>query len=313
MGCRNMFVVDLVEEIVGEGGSRSSWLVHEHDSSQLVSQQNVATRVFWSRSRLPLNALIGSKQRVSPFYRVLLHLPLWSSCRHERNVGESFAQSRQQLVARDFPHGKQRVAPFYHDLGLDLVGLIGNIWIVEQLLVVQQLLNPISFIQSCFKEIFWGGRGDAHTFLVYHFSSFHPNNFRDTMSWECIAKNGGVRSRLIELQSFLHSKMNVDPIHRVLMFLPCCMHVPCKTRRFQVDRVRMLLFLSMGSTGRKNTVCLLLKFWPPGINPELMMECKLIAHPMWWKYSKKSLGINALSCNEGSMRLRPEWPWRARR
>ena len=31
----------------------------------------------------------------------------------------------------------------------------------------------------------------------------------------------------------------------------------------------------MGSTGRKNTVCLLLKFWPPSIHPELMMESKL--------------------------------------
>ena len=41
--------------------------------------------------------------------------------------------------------GKQRVYPFYHDLGLDLVGLIGHFWIVEELLllVVEQLLNPI--------------------------------------------------------------------------------------------------------------------------------------------------------------------------
>ena len=29
-------------------------------------------------------------------------------------------------LARDLRHGKQRVSPFYHDLGLDLVGLIGN-------------------------------------------------------------------------------------------------------------------------------------------------------------------------------------------
>ena len=36
------------------------------------------------------------------------------------------------------------VSPFYHDLGLDLVGLIGNFWFVEQLLplVVEQLLKP---------------------------------------------------------------------------------------------------------------------------------------------------------------------------
>ena len=44
-----------------------------------------------------------------------------------------------------------------------------------------------------------------------------------------------------------------------------------------------------------------------------MMECKLIAHPTWQMYSKKLIGINTLSCNERSMRLRPEWPWRARR
>ena len=31
---------------------------------------------------------------------------------------------------------------------------------------------------------------------------------------------------------------------------------------------------------RSNTVCLLLKICPPGINPEFVMECKLIAHPM---------------------------------
>ena len=48
-------------------------------------------------------------------------------------------------LARDLRRGKQRVSPFYHDLGLDVVGLIGNFWIVEQIvhLVVEQLLNPI--------------------------------------------------------------------------------------------------------------------------------------------------------------------------
>ena len=39
MGCMLCFVVDLAEEIVGEGGSRSASRAHEHDSSQLVSQQ----------------------------------------------------------------------------------------------------------------------------------------------------------------------------------------------------------------------------------------------------------------------------------
>ena len=41
-------------------------------------------------------------------------------------------------------------------------------------------------------------------------------------------KNDCVRSSLIELQSFLHCKIDVDPIHRILMFLPwfyaCIVH-----------------------------------------------------------------------------------------
>ena len=47
--------------------------------------------------------------------------------------------------ARDSRHGKQRVSPFYQDLGLELVGVIGNFKIVEQLVhqVVEQILNPI--------------------------------------------------------------------------------------------------------------------------------------------------------------------------
>ena len=46
MGRRHHFVVDLVEVLVDEGGSRSASRVHEHDSFQLVSQQNVVIRVF---------------------------------------------------------------------------------------------------------------------------------------------------------------------------------------------------------------------------------------------------------------------------
>ena len=82
-------------------------------------------------------------------------------------------------------------------------------------------------------------------------------------------------------EGWLRSIFDVDPIHRVLMFLPCFMHVLCKTRCTQVVCVKSLCSLSIRSTSRKNTVCLLLKFWPPGINPQLMMECKLIAHPTW--------------------------------
>ena len=92
----------------------------------------------------------------------------------------------------------------------------------------------------------------------------------------------------------------------------CCMY---RARRgaFKLLPSGSLCSLSIRFTSRENTICLLLKFWPPVINPELMMECKLIAHPTRSMYLKKSSEIKSLSCNEGSTRLRPEWPSRARR
>ena len=100
-----------------------------------------------------------------------------------------------------------------------------------------QLLHPIMFQGNLWRRSRW-----SIDFFVYDFFSFHPNNFRDTIGWECVVKDDGVRSCLIELQSFLLSKFDVDPIHRVLMFIPCFLHVLCKTRCTQVDRVRILVF-----------------------------------------------------------------------
>ena len=56
-------------------------------------------------------------------------------------------------------------------------------------------------------------------------------------------KNDSVRSSLIELQSFLYSKIDVDPIYCVVMSLPCFMHVLCMTWYTQVDRIRILVIL----------------------------------------------------------------------
>ena len=89
-------------------------------------------------------------------------------------------------------------------------------------------------------------------------------------------KNDGVRSCLLELKSFLLSKFDVDPKHRILSFF----HVFClyhaKRGSFRSILFGSLCSLFIGSTDVKNTVCLLLKFCPPGINPEFVMECKLI-------------------------------------
>ena len=114
-------------------------------------------------------------------------------------------------------------------------------WLVR--LETSGLLHNLSFwslsmflFLSCLKEIFGG-------FFVYDFASFHPDKFRNTISWKCFMENDSVRSRLIELQSFSYSKIDVDPIHSVLMPLPCFMHVLCKTRCSQVDRVKILVLL----------------------------------------------------------------------
>ena len=96
-----------------------------------------------SRKQLGAFDFHHGKQRVSPFYHV-------SQLLHEKNVLR-FPENGMLLF-----EGKQRVSPFYHDLGLDLFGLIGNFWIVEQLLPsgCRTTSEPNSFILSCFKEIF---------------------------------------------------------------------------------------------------------------------------------------------------------------
>ena len=54
--------------------------------------------------------------------------------------------------------------------------------------------------------------------MTHIFSRFHHNNFRDTISWECVVKDDCIRSCLTELQSFPLS--NFDPVHRVFVSSP---------------------------------------------------------------------------------------------
>ena len=116
-----------------------------------------------------------------------------------------------------------------------------------------------------------------YTFFVYDFSSFHPNNFRNTTSWKCFMKNEGVGSSLAELQSFPHSKIDVDPICCVLMSLPCFLHGLCMTRYIQVDRIRILVILVHGIKKQKTTVCLLLIFstsrYQSRIDDGMLIDC----------------------------------------
>ena len=87
-----------------------------------------------------------------------------------------------------------------------------------------QFLNPIMSQGNLRKRSRW-----FNYFFVFDSSNFHPNGFRDTNKL-AVYRNEWQRSLAENYNPFLMSKFDIDPIHRVLMFLPCCMHVPCKTR-----------------------------------------------------------------------------------
>ena len=132
--------------------------------------------------------------------------------------------------------------------------------------------EPNSFIQSCFKEILGGGRCDAQTFSFLT----SPVSIRTTLLHE-------ERWRSIEfdrtLEPLLLNKFNVNPIHRVLIFpmmYACTVQDAVLSSRLSQD----LCVLFIHRIHRQKECCLsvaqILSSW---CNPELMMECKLIAHP----------------------------------
>ena len=86
-----------------------------------------------------------------------------------------------------------------------------------------------------------------------------------------LEEDDGLRSCLIELQSFPLSKIDVDPIHGILMFLPCFVHVLCTTWCSQVDRVKDPYVLCP---------------WDPQANRILSVCCSNFVLPIsilnWW-------------------------------
>ena len=61
------------------------------------------------------------------------------------------------------------------------------------------------------------------------------------MDWECSLKNNCIRSCLIECQSFFDRKINIDPRYRVLMSLPCTVHVSRETWYREVNIFRVFV------------------------------------------------------------------------
>ena len=85
-------------------------------------------------------------------------------------------------------------------------------------------------------------------------------------------KDDCITSCLIEFEFSSLSKQYIDPIHRALVSFPrfqvkpctdLCVHCPWDSQPYRILSVFPCL-----------------NFCPPGINPEFVMECKLIAYPL---------------------------------
>ena len=114
-------------------------------------------------------------------------------------------------------------------------------------------------------------------------------------------------------QSFSLSKLFLDPVHRILVHFPLLL-VRCKTWCVQVNLIRIFVFLVHRIHNRKE-YCL--SFLAQNLSSRCqswICDGVLIDRKSnVINVLEKLFGINTLSCIEGSMGLRPEWRWRARR
>ena len=107
-----------------------------------------------------------------------------------------------------------------------------------------QLFHPIVFTRT----LRWWSKWHIY-FLVCDFSRFHHNNFRDTISWECIAKDDCITSCLIELQSSSLSKLKSTQYTVSKCF--ALLLVRCKTWFGQIKLLGISVILIRGIHSRK--------------------------------------------------------------
>ena len=83
----------------------------------------------------------------------------------------------------------------------------------------------------------------SHTKLL---PVFNLSTFWNAISWKCSLEDTCIRSSLIKCQSLFNRKININPKYRVLMFLPCTVHVFRSTwyREVKIFRVSVT-FISL--------------------------------------------------------------------
>ena len=134
-----------------------------------------------------------------------------------------------------------------------------------------QITHPIIFVGNFRWWSKWHKR-----FLVNDFFRFHHNVFRGTVSWEFIVEDVCV--------SILFDRTSILSVEQAV----CRPNIPCpgtlSTFAWKMQDVawsdQALSRLDDSYAWSSRLVKeYRLKFCPPNINPELVMECKLIAHP----------------------------------
>ena len=274
MGCRRYSAASRLEVLLDEDDFRCSWRAREN--FLLHSQLHVTILALWSQCLFPRAEWTVVHSRVSPFLfdlclrvRLCLRIRLQVQQTLTHNSGWILVhppvspfllsfwclrdQTRHLFRSPGWTIAHPRVWPFLIIGFLVLVGFVGC------LCCFQRLLNPNLSSIYLWRESLEEAEVTFY-FLVYYYSRFHHNNFRNTISWECIVKDDCVRSCLMELQSFPLSNLYIDPVHRVLVSFPRFLLVPCKTWFGQVKLVRIFVFLVHGIHSRKE-YCLSFLAW----------------------------------------------------
>ena len=207
-------------------------LLHELTNTEvfcLFHKLHVAIQTLWSQCLFP---------RAVWTNRWIVYFSQVSPCLHDLRQRFRLRLCLYLHVQQTLAHNSSQVSPCLQLCFWFLVGFVGSLHFPSNFRTQwTQFFHPIVFEGNLRRRSRW-----RIYFLVYNFTSFLLDSLRDTISWECVAKDDCVRSCLIELKSFLLSKFDVDPINRVLMYFPLFLLVPCKTWCFQVNVVRISVF-----------------------------------------------------------------------
>ena len=159
MGCKHYFVADRFEALVDEGDSRYSSRAHEHEISACFTTvcgnpdtlKSMSISSSWCDQCPPAGRTVLSRSASTS-----LSVSMSFSRRSTNKL--VFSQSRETCIdflstrtGRLFCHNRSPCSKNWIKVGWEPAAC-------------RATSGPNSFIQSCFKEVFGGGKGDSYTF-----------------------------------------------------------------------------------------------------------------------------------------------------